>query len=160
MAVSDIEVLEMLDLLSGLGADPRVMGGWGVDALAERRTREHRDLDVAVRAEAVEACLDTLRDNGFAVSVDGLPARVELDDGIRVVDVHPLHYAEDGSAWQAGLGGHRVDYPTDAWTSGLVAGRSVVCLSPATQRRFHLGYAPRAADVHDLALLDEMESEP
>lgn len=37
-------VLDLLDLLVDRGLDVWVDGGWGVDALAGRQTREHGDL--------------------------------------------------------------------------------------------------------------------
>ena len=91
MAVSDIEAVEILDLLESVGAQPWVAGGWGVDALMERQTRMHRDLDVMVLAKRLDDALAALRANGFQVTVDWLPVRVELDDGLRVVDVHPVY---------------------------------------------------------------------
>jgi lincosamide nucleotidyltransferase A/C/D/E len=151
------DVIEVLRLLSGVGAGPRLSGGWGVDALHGRQTREHRDVDLAVDAGRLDACVETLQRNGFVVATDWLPVRVELSDHIcgRHVDLHPLHFAADGSAWQAGLDGSRFDYPADAWCEGSVGGTGVRCLSARMQRAFHAGYELRDVDRHDLRLLED-----
>ena len=117
MAVSDIEAVEILDLLESVGAQPWVAGGWGVDALMERQTRMHRDLDVMVLAKRLDDALAALRTNGFQVTVDWLPVRVELDDGLRVVDVHPVHPDGSGGWWQAAPDDGRYLYPCLLYTS-------------------------------------------
>ena len=159
MPTTAADVLEVIDLLAALGAEPRLTGGWGIDALHGRQTREHRDLDLAIHAATLDTCRKVLQDNGFVVTTDWLPVRVELSDDAadRHVDLHPLHFAADGSAWQAGLDGTRFDYPAGAWATGWIGGRRVVCLSVQVQRAFHAGYEPREADRHDLALLDRLE---
>lgn len=160
MAVSDMEALRVLDLLTRVGADPWIAGGWGVDALTERQTRVHRDLDVMVRADRLDAVIAALRADGLTVSTDELPVRVELDDGIRVVDVHPVHDDGAGGWWQAAPDGGRYAYPAGSVVGGLLGGRTVLCASPDLQRRSHEGYPLRDVDRHDLALLDGMLAEP
>ena len=39
-------VLELVEATTKLGAQPCIGGGWGVDALLARQTREHADLDL------------------------------------------------------------------------------------------------------------------
>ncbi len=151
------DVVEILSSLAVVGVEARLGGGWGVDALVGRQTREHRDLDLAIDAEQLSAAVAVLVDLGFTVSTDWLPVRVELSDGCRHIDVHPLNYQPDGSAWQAGLQGTRFEYPPDGWARGSVGGTGVVCLNSTRQRLFHSGYPPREVDLHDLALLEEVE---
>ncbi|MGZ4600319.1 MAG: nucleotidyltransferase domain-containing protein [Oryzihumus sp.] len=157
MPTTAADVVEVLHLLNAVGASPRLSGGWGVDALHGQQTREHRDVDLAVDAGRLDACVETLQRNGFVVTTDWLPVRVELSDpgGGRHVDLHPLHSAADGSAWQAGLDGSRFDYPADAWCAGSVGGMEVRCLSARMQRAFHAGYELRDVDRHDLRLLED-----
>jgi len=157
--VSDVEAVEVLDLLAAVGAEPWLVGGWGVDALAERQTRMHRDVDVMVRADRLDEALAALQDKGFRVTTDWLPVRVELDDGVQVVDLHPVHDDGAGGHWQAALDGGRHHYPAGSIVGGLLAGRTVRCASPQLQRAVHLGYPARPVDVHDLALLDAMLTE-
>ena len=47
------EVLAVLDRLADEGTAAWVDGGWGVDALLERQTRDHSDLDLVIDAVAV-----------------------------------------------------------------------------------------------------------
>ena len=155
--VTEADVHEVLEVLGAAGATARLAGGWGVDALAGRQTREHRDLDVMVPAQRVEAALEALRGCGYAVTTDWLPVRVEVSHGARHVDLHPLHLAADGRGWQAGLDDTRFEYPADVWTTGCIAGREVICLTAAKQRELHAGYTHREQDRHDLAVLDGLE---
>ena len=158
MAVSVADVHEILDALQAVGADPRVVGGWGIDALVGKHTREHRDLDLAIRAEALESAVAALEQRRFTVTTDWLPVRVELTCGDRHVDLHPLHYRPDGSAWQSGLEQSTFEYPTKDWQVGHIGARPVICLSPARQRLFHSGYDHSDNDRRDVALLDRLSA--
>jgi lincosamide nucleotidyltransferase A/C/D/E len=42
-------VVEIYDLLKSHGIKIWIDGGWGVDALLEKQTREHGDLDIAIQ---------------------------------------------------------------------------------------------------------------
>ncbi|MEJ7691059.1 MAG: hypothetical protein WKF76_11865 [Nocardioidaceae bacterium] len=154
------EVLAILGALEATGTRLWVAGGWGVDALVGRQTRAHRDLDLLVDAQRLEECLGLLAARGYAVETDWLPVRVEVVAAERGwVDVHPVRLAADGRGVQAGLNGTRFDYPADCFATGSLAGREVPCLTAARQRLLHTGYEPRAQDVHDLGLLNELGTE-
>lgn len=153
VSLDERTALKLAALLQHLAAQPCLEGGWGVDALVGRTTRAHRDLDVTVRAESLQAVLTALTAIGWQVQTDWLPIRVELERAGAYVDLHPLNYQPDGSAWQAGPGRVRFHYPADGWTRGHIAGTPVRCLSAEVQWQFHQGYPPRAVDRHDLALL-------
>jgi hypothetical protein len=60
---------------------------------------------------------------------------------------------------QADLDGGVLDYPPDAFSRGLIAGRAVPCLSARQQRRFRIGYEHRPQDTHDLAQLDALSDQ-
>lgn len=98
-----------------------VAGGWGVDALVERQTRPHRDLDVAVDAEHESAVVAVLSLLGYAVETDWRPVRVEFVAPNRGwVDLHPVAFDCTGHGRQAGLAGGHFDYrqrhsPTARW---------------------------------------------
>jgi lincosamide nucleotidyltransferase A/C/D/E len=149
------QVTEVLDGLDRAGVRYWVGGGWGVVALTGRQTREHRDLDLAVDAEDVSACLAVLSDLGYQPETDWRPVRIEVAAaGSRWVDVHPVKFREDGHGRQAGLGGAHFDYVPSSFTTGSLAGRRVNCLSAEQQRQFRTGYELRPQDLHDLAELD------
>ncbi|MEV4482531.1 nucleotidyltransferase domain-containing protein [Micromonospora coxensis] len=138
-----------------------IAGGWAVDAVVGRQTREHGDLDLAVDATQLDELFALLRRQGFAVTVDWLPVRAELTgpDG-RQVDVHPVEFRADGSGVQHGLDGATFGYAADGFTEGSIDGRRVPCLSVAQQLRFRAGYPPREVDRHDVALLRRAEASP
>ena len=141
-----------LDSFERAGTEVWIGGGWGIDALVGRQTREHRDLDLMYRIEEDASLRRTLAASGYVVDTDWWPVRVEYR-GPSYVDVHPLTFAPDGSATQAGLHGSRFDYPASAFVHGTIGGRRVACLSAAQQRTFHSGYELRDVDRADLAAL-------
>jgi lincosamide nucleotidyltransferase A/C/D/E len=151
------EVTQVLDALDHSRVRHWVGGGWGVDVLVARQTRKHRDLDLAVDAEHLQTCLQTLKDLGYDTEVDWLPVRVELRaSSNRWVDVHPVAFDDTGHGRQAGLDGAHFDYPPDAFTAGELSGRTIQCLSVQKQRDFHTGYEHQAKDTLDLAQLNAL----
>lgn len=144
----------MLEIFADACCPAWVAGGWGVDALVGRQTREHRYLDVAIDAGREEAALSALAAAGFVIETDWRPVRVELRAAqSRLVDVHPVTFLADGSGRQADVGGGFFDYPRSCFTTGVIAGVVVPCLGRDQQVAFHSGYAPRDIDLHDLAQL-------
>ena len=155
------EVLGVLTDLTEADCSVWVAGGWGVDALVGRQTREHRDLDLAVDATEQTAVVAVLQRRGYRVQTDWRPVRVELSSDSRGwVDLHPVIFDAAGHGRQAAVGGGHFDYPLDAFGAGTLGGLQVACLSRAQQLRFHQGYQLRAVDRHDLALLAELVSPP
>jgi lincosamide nucleotidyltransferase A/C/D/E len=155
-------VCEVLDALQEAGVRTWIDGGWGVDALLGRQTREHDDLDLALDHEQVPMAQEALEGLGFRHAADaepGLPARlVMMDTRARKVDLHPLKFDEAGDGWQ------QLTPDGDAWGRypardlggvGTIGGREVRCLSPELQVRFHVGYDLREQDEHDVRLLTE-----
>ncbi|HEX7303439.1 nucleotidyltransferase domain-containing protein [Lentzea sp.] len=152
------DVLEILRVLAGDGV--WVGGGWGVDALVGRQTRPHADLDLVHREEHEPRILAKLAELGFVETLSWRPVRFVLTGpGGREIDLHPLRFAEDGSAEQSSLTpGEPFRYPASCFVTGTVLGTSVPCLSRDQQLRFHQGYEPRERDLHDLALLGDLTS--
>ncbi|MET0435795.1 MAG: amino acid transporter [Cellulomonas sp.] len=151
------EVHRVLDALAAAGCRAWVAGGWGVDALAGRQTRPHRDLDLAVDATGEGAALAALARLGYAVETDWRPVRVELAaPGSGWVDLHPVAFDGTGRGIQAGLDGTTFDYPPGCLVTGTIGARTVGCLSVAQQVAFHTGYPPRDVDRADLAVLGRL----
>lgn len=133
-------VVETLAALESAGVKAVVMGGWGIAALVGKQQRTHRDLDLIVDRDKVEAALETLRSLGYEEWYrDSSPAPlgdVELpgegvvvrDGGMRAVDVHPIALS------QASLG----------IAQGVIDGRRVLCISAEQQVSAHRGYRKRS----------------
>lgn len=147
-------VHEILDVLAGAGVPTWIGGGWGIDALVGRQTREHADLDVAVAS--ARAAITALGAAAFDVITDLWPGRVAMlrADGAEV-DVHPIVFQPDGSAIQTSHEGAEFVYPADGFTTGIIDGRPVPCITAALQVQFHSGYSLGAKDLADLAALEE-----
>lgn len=151
--MSAAEVHTVLDTLAAAGCRAWIGGGWGVDALAGRQTRHHRDLDLAIPADCETAALKALAEIGYQVETDWRPVRVEVAAPRGRVDLHPLTFDDVGNGHQAGLDGKSFRYPKDCFTVGVISDRQVDCLSIDQQLRFHSGYEPRDIDRADLELL-------
>jgi lincosamide nucleotidyltransferase A/C/D/E len=148
-------VLSALSLLQKAQADVWIGGGWGIDALLGEQTRDHRDLDLMHRQDQEAAVVAALAEAGFTETLDWRPVRfvVTAADG-REIDLHPLTFAEDGSAVQASLDPSRpFTYPPSCFVTGSIGGRRVPCLSAEQQVYFHQGYEPTDRDRHDMAQL-------
>ncbi len=152
----------MLAALDVVGLRAWVAGGWGVDALVGRQTRVHRDLDLAldVTHTTLEPALSALETLGYCLQTDWRPSRVELAaPSARWVDLHPVVFDGHGTGWQANIGDlPPFRYPPHAFTSGLINGSEVRCLSVAQQLLFHRGYPPRPHDFADIALLQGLQA--
>ncbi len=154
------------------GVELWLIGGWGVDALLGRQTREHHDLDVLVEVSALERFRQRLDDLGFEfqyvwddetwrvrdVSWSGSERQATAfvyahADG-REIDTHVIRQEADGAI-------------TTLWTSpyqmaadglqgrGVVGGQSVRCLTAEMQRDAHIGYELPVHHVADMQLLAE-----
>jgi lincosamide nucleotidyltransferase A/C/D/E len=151
--MSPDQVLDVVDRLASEHITAWIDGGWGVDALLGRQTREHSDLDLVVDADAVHRVRRLLLEEGFEVIRDWLPTAIAFahDDG-REVDLHPIALTSDGGGDQIQLDG-RTRWHYDAPVTGEIGGRSVLCCSVDTQIRSHLGYEPGETDHSDMRAL-------
>lgn len=152
--MTELDVLAVLDLADGLGLTMFVSGGWAVDALVGRQTRDHHDLDVSLPAADAERLEMALARRGFELIVDWSPGRRAWrhDDG-REVDVHPLEADPDGTYRLLTKDGHEYVLPPGSYVTGTIGDRAVNCLSAEKQLEYHGGYEPSDDDVHDVALL-------
>lgn len=152
-----MRVLQVLDALDASGMQAWVDGGWGVDALVRQQTRPHKDLDLVVALEDVDAVLTVLARLGFALALDERPTRLELyDHGGRKIGLHTVSFRADGGGVQVLQDGTEFVYRRDGFAAkGRIGESEVRCLSPEVQLECHLGYEPDADDFHDMQLLKE-----
>jgi lincosamide nucleotidyltransferase A/C/D/E len=152
--VTSDAVLRLLRFLAGRSIDVWIGGGWGIDALVGSQSRDHQDLDVSIRAEDEPKVMQLLTEQGFEIVTDWRPTRVALvHPEFGELDVHPIHFEPDGSAWLPDLDGGRFVYPATAFTAGRIDDTRVPCISADLQLTFHLGYEPGRKDVADMATL-------
>lgn len=158
------DVLEVLDGMKASGIDVRVAGGWGVDALMGRQTREHVDLDLVVdlaRESDAQAALEAL---GFrrirAEFFEGalMPKQVIMrDQAGRVVDLHGVDVRRWPGDWRERrerVGRSTVPFdPARPFVAGTLDGRPVECLSPELQIASRQGYELTDAAVADARAL-------
>ncbi|WP_185095427.1 nucleotidyltransferase domain-containing protein [Streptomyces sp. CEV 2-1] len=149
------DVLSVPALLRRAEADVWIGGGWGIDALIGEQTRDHRDVDLMHRQDQETAVMAALSEVGFVESLSRRPIRfvVTAPDG-REIDLHPLVFADDGSAVQASPEPERPFlYPPRCFVTGAIEGTPVPCLSVEQQVYFHQGYEPTDRDRHDMTQL-------
>lgn len=147
------------------GIELWLLGGWGVDALLGRQTREHHDLDVLVELSMLDRFRERLDDLGFEFRyvwegenrwVDGRPtAFVYAHPDGREIDAHVLRREEDGTVAMLWTAPHTLTADGLAGV-GRVNDEAVRCLTAEMQRSAHTGYelpAHHAADMELLASL-------
>jgi lincosamide nucleotidyltransferase A/C/D/E len=165
MGVDD--VLRVLRALEAGGVPFWVAGGWGVDALAGRQTRSHRDLDIVIDdydrnlARAIAA----LAPLGFRLVSSQerrawMPHNTVLEDGRRRgVDLDSLNW--DKLAAEFGPPGSdrdaRPQFEQRVFAEGSIGGQATPCLSAEAQSLFHSLFELTAHQQHDVAILcDEL----
>jgi lincosamide nucleotidyltransferase A/C/D/E len=150
------EVLRVLHALDVAGVRVGVTGGWGIDALLRRQTREHGDVDLGIPSDSVNGAIAALLAVGYTIDSDERPARVVLTNADGQVDLHPIVMLLSGAGVQTGFDGQTFEYPPGSLEAeGEIGGRIVRCGSPELQVTFHRGYEPREHDRHDMAALAE-----
>jgi lincosamide nucleotidyltransferase A/C/D/E len=148
-------VIRILDRLEEAQIDVWLDGGWGVDALLGRETREHDDLDLVAELRDSVRIIELLRGLGYEL-VAGAPPRsfVLVDELGRQVDVHPVAFDDEGGGVYQMEGRREWVYPAEGFAGrGMVAGRAVQCLSAEVQVLVHAGYELTDKDYRELSQL-------
>ena len=154
MNASDVTLV--LNLFSTADVDVWIGGGWGVDALVGRQTRQHLDLDLLFNRDHEGLVIAMLERKAFSETIDWRPGRFVMNDGTRELDLHPMEVLEAGGAILHTHTGQRFALRRIDFAEGRIDDRAVPCLSAAKQWEFHQGYEPTMKDLHDLALLQEL----
>jgi lincosamide nucleotidyltransferase A/C/D/E len=162
-AMKTDDVLGVLSALEAHDVPFAVAGGWGVDALLERQTRSHDDLDIAIDdyEHEVERAIDVLRALGFHLVATHerrawMPKLSILhhDDGHRV-ELVSLNWQI--LAREFGPPGadstRREAFEQRVYSQGLIGGRWVRCLSAEVQLLYHSSFELGPTLERDVVLL-------
>lgn len=144
-------VLRFWEIALDAELDVCIDGGWAVDALLGRQTRQHGDLDIALPILQIATLRRLFEAEGyFEVSrPDSWKHNFVLEtcEG-DTIDVHAYELNSDGRN-KAG-----VPYCADQLCGeGVISGVPVRCVPPNWLVRFHTGYLVGDADWHDVRLL-------
>lgn len=155
MAAAD--VLELLDFLEDHRVQVWLNGGWGVDALLGRQTREHDDLDITISAADSQTYTDAMAELGFTTfRIDNVFNWVLVDGPGRLVDVHLVDFSEtrrDSSGIDI-YGSAGLPFEVGSLEgSGQILGRKVKCETADFQVRGHTRYTPDEQDYKDVLAL-------
>lgn len=154
------DLMMVLDVLDGLNIRYWLDGGWGVDVLAGKQTREHRDIDINFDAEYTNQLLDVLKRKGYEIVVDANPVRIELYHPLHsYIDIHPFILKDDGTAKQADFEGGFFEFESDLFGFSMFCDRLIPCISLKGQTLFHTGYELREVDHHDLKILAQLSKQ-
>lgn len=129
------DLMTIINLLENANITYWIDGGWGVDILAGKQTRNHRDIDVDFDAQHTEKLLKILLEYGY-------------------LDIHPFILNEDGTSKQADLEGGFYEFEKDFFSNAIFEGKTISCISLKGQKIFHSGYELRDKDKHDISILE------
>lgn len=148
------DVLEVLSLLESAQVDAWVDGGWGIDALIGRQTRDHADLDIAVPSEQESRLRAALGAAGFAETSAEPHNPVFEDAAGRKLDVHFVDLTVQRPGERGWMVYGDITYDVGAFEgTGTVAGQVVRCTTAISQLRSHTGYPADEDDRHDVLAL-------
>ena len=151
------DLMTIINLLENANIKYWIDGGWGVDILAGKQTRNHRDIDVNFDAQHTEELLKILLKYGYEVDTDWKPVRIELySEKYGYLDIHPFILNEDGTSKQADLEGGFYEFEKDFFCNAIFEGKTIPCISLKGQKIFHSGYELRDKDKQDIAILESL----
>lgn len=149
------DLMTIINLLENANIKYWIDGGWGVDILAGKQTRNHRDIDVDFDAQHTEELLKILLKYGYEVDTDWKPVRIELySEKYGYLDIHPFILNEDGTSKQADLEGGFYEFEKDFFSNAIFEGKTIPCISLKGQKIFHSGYELRDKDKQDISVLE------
>ena len=132
-------------------------GGWGVDALVGKQTRQHKDLDICISIADQLQAKASLEEIGYSISKDESPTRLIMtDENNQRIDIHLLSFDEKGNGIQKYSGGFHKYPAKDLKCVGRISSLAVNCLSPQLQTEFRKIYTPNEKSLHDSSQLERL----
>ena len=123
------QVVKVYRLLQEAGIETWLQGGWGIDALLGRQTRDHKDLDLLIEVDHVARLLRLLDSHGFVFKYTWEENRWVVEDGERVPTAFVVGH-DDGCEldFHAGrFGGDDVVLPSWSSERALSLAEAWVC---------------------------------
>ncbi len=160
------ELLLVVDSFEDLGLDYWLAGGWGVDALVQRQTRRHKDIDIII--DDFERNEPKARQAFLALGFDHvttdqggvwMPWRSNFEDraGHRIellaIDWEHLNEVFTLAADPPKRAPSSADLSAEILTVGMLNGRPIPCLTKSAQLLFHTGFPLENAGTTDVSLL-------
>ena len=150
------DVVKMFGIFDEAGLAFWVDGGWGVDALLERQTRAHSDLDLAVELDDLPAFERILKVQGYA-RLDrpgGADWNWVLQNSSGLsVDLHGFVLDSDGNGI-LGNPSEKSMFPVGSLEgTGSLGGVRVRCVAAPFVLEFRNSFEPRTVDQQDVAAL-------
>jgi lincosamide nucleotidyltransferase A/C/D/E len=169
MMVCAEDVINIYKSLMANDIQAWLTGGWGVDALLQKQTRPHKDLDILLLVDDIMQARTLLSQDGYELKerwpenrwvmdrygVMTATAFVLRDTEGREVDAHAMRLDSRGNGVPAWRDEGLVFKREDLAGKGMIAGCAVHCLSPEMQVLCHTGYDLPHEQLCDLKLLHE-----
>jgi lincosamide nucleotidyltransferase A/C/D/E len=156
--MSSVALVELLLLFESAAIPVWLDGGWGVDALLQTQTRNHKDVDIILPVEDVPKLQGLLAERGFTVREGKPPDSFVLanETGLEV-DAHAVTFDDMGNGVYRMQNGEDWIYSMEHLRGqGSVREKNVKCLTPEAQVLCHAyGYVLGEKDYRDMELLEE-----
>lgn len=147
------DVLQIYNQLASKGVPIWIDGGWCVDALLGKQTREHPDLDIAIDHNNESQLKEFLIDSGYKIQARSNATDwnyVMINNLGKTIDIHVFEFDE------AGDNKYGIEYHKDSLTGmGDILGEEVQCISPEWMFKFKTAYMPKGKDLQDVHALSE-----
>lgn len=127
-------------------------GGWGVDALLGKETRQHNDIDLFVEEKNYNKFIEIIKNKGFNEIVVEYTSEVHTfwsDNKLRIIDLRMFKDNCDGTICYEG----EVFQKNIFDGVGKIGNIMVSCINAKNQVLFHLGYEFGESEIHDVKLL-------
>lgn len=139
--------------LENLGIKIWIDGGWAVDALLGKVTREHTDLDIAIQRKDIFKLREYLESQGYKDLERAEEKKWDFvlrDEHEHEVDVHSFSFNNEGKIVE------KDEYPDGSLDcSGVIGGETVRCVCAQHLVELHTGYKPKEKDRQDVLALCE-----
>ncbi len=150
------DVIRFCSDMDELAIEVWLEGGWGVDALLEKQTRLHADLDIFIQQRDVTKLRESLGAKGYneiKLEIAQPHNFVLCDNKGHEIDVHVIIFNDEGDAIYGPVE-NAEQFLAGAFSGiGKINRRSIRCISAECQVKFHTGYELREKDFADVFAL-------